>query len=67
MPVVIDKPVHRLRIECDGKPTPLYCAVMIERLRDTRDACNEEIYAAGWRLDGERTLCPACLKRERGN
>jgi hypothetical protein len=63
MPVIVDKSMHHMRIECEGTPTPLYCAVAMESVQDTREACNLEIFQAGWRLDGRRTLCAACVKR----
>lgn len=64
MSVTIDEPRHYLKLECDGKRTPFYCSVSITSLEPTRDECNQFVYRAGWRLDGKRTLCAACLRRE---
>lgn len=64
MPITLDRPMHHLLIECEGKPTALHCDVAMASIQESRGACNQEIFEAGWRLDGTRTLCPACLRRE---
>jgi hypothetical protein len=64
MPLTIDRTVHYMRIECDGKPTPLHCEVAMEVRLESREACSMAIFNAGWRLDGKRTLCRVCVKRE---
>lgn len=65
MPVTVDQSKHRMRIECDGKKTPMHCDVAMEVTEDSRAECNMRFYKAGWRLDDKRTLCASCLKRER--
>ena len=62
--ITIDAPMHHMEVTCDGKKTPLHCAVSIHVAQATRNECNLEIYRAGWRLHSERQLCAACSKRE---
>lgn len=64
MPLTVDKAIHMMRVECDGKPTPLHCDVALCVERDDRDECNLALYSAGWRIRGDRTLCRACAARE---
>lgn len=64
MGVEKDQPLHMVRLECDGKPSPLACMVADEAIRPTRDECNAHLFSLGWRLHGERTLCRCCSKRE---
>lgn len=56
--------MHRMRIECDGKPTFFGCDVAMTVEQPTRTECNLRIYEAGWRLWGDRTLCARCINRE---
>jgi hypothetical protein len=50
---VTDEAVYRMRIECDGKPSPLGCAVSIDTTQFTREQCNQHFYASGWRILGK--------------
>jgi hypothetical protein len=65
MAVEFDKTMHHVRLECDGPATPMHCAIAIDAIKPTRNECIQYFYLCGWRIFGERALCPACLKRER--
>ena len=62
--LTVDRAVHELRIECEGKKTPLGCMIADSVTRPTRDECNVELHRRGWRLDKGRTLCRLCEGRE---
>ena len=62
--IVTDEAVYHMRMECDGKPSPLGCAVSIDTIQFTREQCNQHFYASGWRIRGKRQLCRACSARE---
>lgn len=64
MGVEKDQPLHVVRLECDGKPSPMACMVADEAIMQTRDECNAHLFSLGWRLHGKRTLCRYCSKRE---
>jgi hypothetical protein len=57
--------LHHLRLECDAiPPRGMHCQVAGEWSADTHVNVNMLAYHAGWRMHGERHICPTCLRRQ---
>jgi hypothetical protein len=56
MPIVKDRQQYEVHVVCDGPQCGKYSA----QIRDARMDCNLELLRLGWRIHGDRVLCPDC-------
>jgi hypothetical protein len=63
MPITIDQPCHRIRIECEGKTSKSTCPNRSDVFDNDRDGCSKALYDTGWSLSKGKTLCPTCTRK----